>query len=143
MTRIPARVALLALTALLIGSLALACDDDDDSFAIQGRDFAFDGVPESVDAGTVTFTFENTGTEFHEMALFRLPEGMTLQEALELPEDDESVVPSGILFALPGDQGGGLTVDLKPGTYALVCFIENENSPHAFQRMVAEITVEG
>ncbi len=136
--RIPSRIALLALAALLIGSLALACGDDDDSaFAIQGRDFAFDGVPEKVDAGTATFTFENTGTEFHEMGLARLPEGMTLQEALEL----ESIVPSGILLAPPGERAGGLTVDLEPGSYVLFCFIENENGPHAFQGMVAQITV--
>ncbi len=113
------------------------------TIAITGLDFAFDGVPETVDAGLVTFTFENTGAEFHEMILARLPEGMTLEEALALPPDDESLLPIGVLFALPGVQGGSLTVDLEPGTYAFICFFENEQGPHAFQGMAAEFIVAG
>ena len=63
--------------------------------AITGRDFAFDGVPETVDAGPVTFTFENAGAEFHEMILARLPEGMTLEEALALPQTMRAFSRSG------------------------------------------------
>lgn len=147
-TRFPTRFLFIALLSLAVGSLALACDDDDDddasgtTYDVRGVDFGFEGAPSTLDTGTATFTFENAGAEFHEMALARLPDGLTIEQALELPEDDDSVLPDGILFAAPGTQGGALTVDLQAGTYALVCFIDNENGPHAFQGMVHEITVE-
>ena len=135
--------------AVLASVLAVACGDDGDGgaeatvLAVQGHDYRFAGLPESVEPGTYTFTFENAGSEFHEMTLVRLPEGMTIGEALQLPEEETFEVLGlvGIVFATPGELGAQLTVDLEPGTYAFVCFIENEQGPHAFQGMVAQLTV--
>ena len=138
---------LVGLAMLALTALASACDDgeDDDSsttVAVEGVDFAFDGVPATLPEGRVTLEFSNGGAEFHEMVLVRLPEGMTLEQAMELPEE-EAPPPIGIVFAQPGEQGAGLTATLEAGNYAMVCFIENEQGPHAFQGMVAELTIEG
>ena len=136
----------------LFASIALfgACDDDDDdasaAIALQGREFAFEGVPASLDAGEHSFSFENIGSEFHEVIVRKLPEGMTLEQALQLPEEEADEVLFGgvlaVLFAQPGQQGTAtVTATLTPGTYGLLCFIENEDGPHAIQGMFAEFAV--
>ena len=145
----PARA--LAIVPLLLGLAFLAaCDDDDDdasaAIALQGREFAVEGVPASLDAGEHTFSFENIGSEVHEMIVLKLPDGMTLEQALQLPEEEADEVLFGgivaILFAQPGQQGTAtVTATLTPGTYGLLCFIENANGPHAIQGMFAEFAV--
>ena len=143
----------LAVVLLLLGVAAFAaCGDDDDDddaaavIALEGLDFAFRGVPASLDSGDHTFSFENTGSEVHEAILLKLPEGMTLQQALELPEEEaDEILFSGvvaILFAQPGQSGTAtITASLTTGTYGFLCFIENENGPHAIQGMVASFDV--
>src|SRR5690606_30147136 len=39
---------------------------------VVGEDYAFEGIPETVPAGPTVVTFENTGTEMHEIALVRI-----------------------------------------------------------------------
>ena len=136
-----------ALGAAMLGG----CDDDEDgdggaaaaeTVAIEGREFAFDGVPGELERGSYTLTFENAGAELHELVLAPLPEGVSLLEALELP-GEEGPQPIGIVFAAPGTaSAGSLLVDFEPGRYALVCFIENGDGPHVFQGMQAEIVVD-
>ena len=141
--------ALVIVPLLLSLTLLGACDDDDDDedvVAIQGLDFAFEGVPANLDAGTQTFSFENIGSEFHELIVLKLPDGMTLQQVLELPEEESDALFNAgvlaVLFAEPGQTGAAtFTASLTSGTYGLLCFIENENGPHVFQGMAAELTV--
>ena len=144
-------VVLALLATFAVG--AAACDDDDDDddsateVAIRGIDFGFDGVPETLSAGTHRITFANDGAEVHEVVIFKLPDGMTLEQALELPEEEsdalfyEGVI--GVLFARPGEQSAGtLIAELTSGNYGLLCFVENANGPHAFQGMLAQLGVE-
>ena len=113
--------------------------------AIQGLEFAFEGVPTTLSAGTHAFSFENIGSELHEMIVFRLPDGMTLEQILELPEEESDELffsgVVGVVFARPGQQGASLTAALTTGSYALVCFVENANGPHVIQGMLAEFVV--
>ena len=138
----------------LLANIALfgACDDDDDSedaaavIAIQGREFAFEGVPATLAAGTHTFSFENIGSEVHELIVLKLPDGMALEQLLELPEEESDAFfyagVQTILFAQPGQVGTAtFTAALTPGTYGVLCFIENENEPHVIQGMLAELAV--
>jgi hypothetical protein len=117
-------------------------------------DYAFEGIPETVPAGAVSFEFANEGEEFHELQLARKNDGVTesAEELLQLPEEEamEKVTILGGTFAPPGESEYVVN-DLEAGDYIAVCFIpvgatpENEEGtgpPHFTQGMVAEFTVE-
>lgn len=90
-------------------------------------DFGYEGVPETIPAGTVGIRMENESSEEpHEMVLLRRNDGVseTFDELLELPEEDAmtKVTAVGHVFAPP--KGGGATyVDLEAGDYLAICFI--------------------
>jgi plastocyanin len=129
---------------------------------ITGVEYAFEGVPSSVDSGT-TFTFTNGGDEVHEMVLIRRNEGveLTFEELLELPEEEameQVTVLEPVLIAAPGeDADGEVTLD-EAGDYLMICFIPQgmrelpEGSfdpsavpagpPHFTAGMLAEFSVE-
>lgn len=142
-----------------------------DAVAITGIDYGFDGVPETVAAGT-ELTFANASdAEAHEMVVMRIDdaEERSVQELLELPEEEAGEVTTfeGVAVAMPGEEGvtpeGPVVLDV-PGRYVLLCFIptgadpavlqeaiESEATeppqmdggpPHFTQGMVAELTVE-
>lgn len=97
-------------------------------------DFAF-GLPENLD-GTVAVT--NAGEQPHEMLLFQLGEGVTLEEALASLEGPPPAdgpppaIPAGGMQALmPGDTGYLDLSALAPGTYGLVCFIPDPETGKA------------
>ena len=122
---------------------------------VSAVDYAFEGIPESLDAGPTSFEFTNDSEkEFHELVLFRKNDGVTesVAELLELPEEEamEKVTVKGGTFAAPGD-GDPLVVELDAGEYAAVCFVpvgateenqEGTGPPHFVQGMVHEFTVE-
>lgn len=93
---------------------------------VTGVDFAFEGIPAQVPAGPVSFEFTNEGEAAHEMAVFKLGEGVDMDELLARDEEptDEEAQEVGFTFAPPGEGGVYLNAeDLTPGTYAVVCFI--------------------
>lgn len=133
-------------------------------------DYAF-GTPETVPAGWVTFQMDNVGEESHEFVLGRLPEGKTLEdyrsdlvepvdsldqllaegdidsteygEALQraLPKWIDEIEGGGGGFLGPG-QAGRTTLDVKPGTYVISCWISSPNGRrHASQGMIQSLTV--
>lgn len=135
---------------------------DYQSVDIQAVEYAYDGVPQTVQAGTVGIDFSNAGAELHEMALFRLNDGVTesVEELLQMPEEKalKKVTEAGHAFAFPGT--ADITfIDLEPGNYAMACFVpvgttpdklealesgsEPGGPPHFTEGMFAEFTVEG
>lgn len=111
-----------------------------DTLEITGVDYAFEGVPETVEAGT-QLTFTNASdVEFHEMIMFRIPEGedRPLAELLALPDEEaEQAVgaPVGVAVAMPGEDGQVVEGELiaeEPGRYILLCFIPVGADPEAF-----------
>ena len=115
-------------------------------------DYSFEGVPESVPAGTVGFNVTNDGEELHEMILVRLkdPEAQ-VEELIRLPEKEvqKQIETVGFIFADPGATDAQ-AFDLDPGEYGYVCFIpvgttgeqEGDGPPHAFEGMFGQFTVE-
>lgn len=79
-------------------------------------------APESVPAGPVTFTVENTGTEEHEMVVMKTD---TAPDQLQpRAADPDKVEEEGMVDELEKFAEGltkTITLDLEAGKYALVC----------------------
>ena len=181
-----------AVAACLLALGLAACGDDDDTAtadetptteaaetpteeAPEGKiveitavDWAFEGVPESVEAGT-KLSLTNEGDEPHELVAIRIPDEETrpVSEIVALPEEELGAVfggepmPATVLLAATGttDTPGAVMGDgtlTEPGRYAIVCFLpvgaddsilesegppESDAPPHVSQGMFAELTV--
>jgi uncharacterized cupredoxin-like copper-binding protein len=112
-------------------------------------DFAFNLTTLSFPAGDVTFQATNNGQQMHEMGIVKLPEGVTLQQALEAESIEAIGGEDNIAFFEPIEPGAQATwtvTDLEPGRYGFACFIPDEDdpegTPHAFKGMVGEFRVE-
>ncbi|MDT0276961.1 hypothetical protein [Blastococcus goldschmidtiae] len=119
-----------------------------------GVDYEYEGLPDTVPAGTVAVTFNNEGEEVHEIGLVRINEGVTqsIEELLALPEEEAMSMATfvGVAFADPG-QSDTTFMEMEPGRYAAVCFVPEgtthidmpgEGAPHFTLGMVGEFTVE-
>ncbi len=111
-------------------------------------EYSFQGIPETLPAGPVSFEFANEGKEPHEFALFALNENVTepFAQILRLPERQAMTKgrPVGGTFAEPGGSEY-LVADLEPGRYGVACFVPvgggEEGPPHATRGMFDEFTV--
>lgn len=89
-------------------------------------DYAYEGLPATLEAGPTAFAFSNEGEEVHEMILFRLNDDTeeSVEELLQLPEEESQskIAFTGAAFGPPGAEDTAF-VDLEAGRYAVVCFI--------------------
>lgn len=112
---------------------------------VTGVDFAFEGIPAEIPAGPTSFEFTNEGESAHEMAVFKLGEGVVLDELLAAEEEpsESEAQEVGFTFAPPGEGGVYLNAeDLTAGTYAVVCFIPGpDGEPHYDLGMKTTFTV--
>jgi hypothetical protein len=116
--------------------------------AVDGVDYAFEGIPERIDAGRVAVRFTNRTEhdEPHELVLFRKNPGTTetAEELLSLPEEESmaKVTMAGVVFADQPNQESVAMFDLEPGSYVAVCFIPvgggEDGPPHFMSGMVSE-----
>lgn len=127
------------------GVLAVSgCSDalEPEDVAITGTDYAFEGVPERVAAGS-TLTFTNASdVEAHEVVAIRVPEDVELSvaELIALEETELDALlppepPAAVLIAGPGEDGFAVVGDgvlEEPGRYALVCFVPVGADPAVF-----------
>lgn len=112
-------------------------------------DYAFEDLPEQVDAGQVALRLDNQSeTEQHELVLMRRNDGVTagVDELMALPEDQlmSQLTMAGVVFADPGTSQVLLT-DLEPGSYIAVCMVptggQEQAEPHLAHGMVGELEV--
>src|SRR5688500_4348746 len=83
-------------------------------------DFAFEGAPETVEAGEATFALMNEGEVSHEMTIGLLPDGWTIEEvALGSGESGTKIV--GVVHPIAPGASGEVTMDLEPGRYGYIC----------------------
>lgn len=112
---------------------------------VTGVDFEFEGIPAELPAGPTSFEFTNEGEAAHEMAVFRLGDGVDLDELLTREEEpsEEEAEEVGFTFTEPGGDATYLNADeLEPGTYAVVCFIPGpEGKSHHELGMKTTFTV--
>jgi len=117
--------------------------------------------PSAVAPGLTTMQFINSGTEAHELGVWALQEGITVDDLIGILSEEEPTVAPGEPTPTAGEEGpppfisaGGVGAippggsaywiqNLEPGSYALICFVPDaEGTPHAFLGMVAGFTVE-
>lgn len=112
-------------------------------------EFAFQGIPETVAAGVVSFELTNKGTFDHVLELYRLNDGTTasgrelLSKGAPTKEDLAQLTDLGSAFAREGE-AGYVVRDLKPGRYIAACLIPLNTSPpstHASRGMLTEFSV--
>lgn len=110
-------------------------------------DFGF-GVPAFMPAGTQVWHLENIGDQWHEVAMFKAPEGInSTADILDAMAAGQTEEPEQAFFWAPMGAGtqAWVTIDLEPGTYALLCFLpdfEGDFSPHMEHGMIQVFTVE-
>jgi hypothetical protein len=106
-------------------------------------DYAFELDETSAPAGTIAFDVTNTGEYPHEIIIVGLPEGITVEDVFEDESLFEQVQFYGFTFSESGEDAPPLVlVDMEPGTYTLVCFIDvPEGVPHVMRGMILEFEV--
>lgn len=124
-----------------------------DEIKVTGVNYAYEGIPNTIKAGTVAFTFINEGDEMHELGIARINDGVQqpLEQLLALSEEQamQMVSFAGGAFATPGKSDTGF-LELKPGRYGAACFVptgskegqEGTGPPHFTHGMFAEFTVQ-
>lgn len=115
-----------ALPAVLCAGLA-ACGGSEGgrSVDVTAREYAFQGLPATLEPGDVTFSVDNMGSEVHELHLFKLDEDVsTVSELLGLSQDEaqDRMSSVGMAVADPGETES-FDAELSAGRYAAVCLI--------------------
>ena len=109
------------------------------------KDFAFAG-PSEIPAGLTTFDVVNDGPGLHHLQLVRLDSGRTmadLEAALKHPGPPTrwAVFVGGPNAPSPG-RTGNATLEMTPGTYAILCMVDVPGGvPHFARGMVHALTV--
>ncbi len=112
---------------------------------VRARDFAFD-APAEISAGRVTFKLVNEGPDLHHVQLIRFTDGKSLadlQQALKTPGPFPSwAKEAGGPNAVDPGHEGTATLDLEPGEYAIVCFVDTpDHVPHMMKGMTHALRV--
>lgn len=110
-------------------------------------EFAFNLTQLSYPAGDVAFQARNDGQQPHEMGIAKVPEGISLEELLQVDLAEVDAEEIAFFFPIePGTEATWTVLDLEPGRYAYACFVPDANdpegTPHALKGMVGEFTVE-
>ncbi len=138
-----AGVAGLALAALLLGACAAAAEPT--TVEVTAVDYAYEGLPDSVAAGSTIVLTNTSNVELHEFVAIRLPDDETRSVA-DLVADPEALVAlfpnvATVVIAPPGEEGfavEGTGVLTEPGRYAIICAIPTGADPQAYMAAAAE-----
>lgn len=113
---------------------------------IVATDYEWSGLPDELPAGTYPMSFMNNGAEAHEIAIFRNPSRLALEEIHQLGPVGmkESVEMVGMLISGAGTPAAEeITITLTPGEYEVVCFIPaaSDMQPHFAHGMHRKLVV--
>lgn len=105
---------------------------DSETVEVTAINYEFEGLPDTVEAGTTFEMTNDSEDEAHEMVAILLPEDETrsVEELLALPEEElgelAQIEPSFVLMAGPGEEAEAVLGDgtlTEPGRYLFACFI--------------------
>jgi len=120
----------------------------DQTLEFVAQEYSFEG-PTVADAGMTEMVLTNEGAEEHQLALFRMNEGVdagTVLGALGAAGHLEAARELGTWIAGPNLASANATesvvIDLEPGRYIVGCVIPApDGQPHAMKGMLSELTV--
>ena len=106
-------------------------------------------LPSSISAGKTAFKLTNHGNELHVLGISQIKAGHTFQELQQFvttSNDDpnqKGLTEDVAVGAFTAPDGSNfVNADLKPGTYAVFCFISaQDGTPHYKKGMLAQFTV--
>jgi hypothetical protein len=124
--------------------------DDDvsgDDATVSAFEYGFDA--EELSGGRTEIAFENTGDEPHHLIASPLVGQSTADDVERFFKTEKGKPPlrekgTQSTAVIEGGEDQLVTIDLKPGRYALYCFISDREGgpPHALKGMVDEVEVE-
>ena len=116
------------------------------SSRIEATEYEFDS--RGLTSGRNRVRYDNAGREPHFVEGLRLKPGKTIADVRNFIRDEkgeEPITESGMFVSAVTDGGVSQTLelDLRPGKYALICFVPDRKGgpPHAVKGMVSEATV--
>ncbi len=123
--------------AVLAGILLVACGDDDDEEGGGGnvvnvtlQEYSVNPDTNSADAGEITFNVENKGPdEVHEFVIIKTdlkPDALPTNDDGSANEDAPGLEKIDEIEDIAVGDTPSLTVDLKAGSYVLICNIVEE-----------------
>lgn len=103
-------------------------------------------MADTVPAGATTFRLATTGQEMHHVQLVRLDDGHTMEELMTAmqggPEPAWAHFVGGPNAPAPNATTSSVTLDLTPGTYAVLCMIPSpDGAPHVAKGMSKRLVV--
>ena len=114
---------------------------------VTAREYSF--AAEGLSAGETEIRFDNDGAQPHHLIAARLREGSTIDDARNAILNNRGPNPftdeeGGETTVVEGGEGQVVTFDLKPGNYALLCFVADREGgpPHAVKGMISPATVD-
>ncbi|HEY5815197.1 MAG TPA: hypothetical protein VIS95_02535 [Solirubrobacterales bacterium] len=122
-------------------------DEVEGDARVTAVEYAFEA--EELPSGEVEIDFENAGDEPHHLIAAPLKGDATAADVEQAIKSEKGQPPieedeTRNTAVLEGGEGQAVTLDLKPGRYALLCFISDRQGgpPHALKGMVDEVEVE-
>ena len=109
------------------------------------RDYSFE-FDQPITSRVKTIRVENAAQQSHEALLVALEEGKSVSDLLAWLEHEQGPPPGrplGGTTAFAQGEVNIINVDIKPGKYALICFVPDatDGQPHIAHGMVREFTV--
>lgn len=106
------------------------------------REYSFEH-PRAVSPGRLVFRARNVGRLAHQFVLVALPEDLPVNMAEQVLDPAPRAFPTVVSTGAQPGRTTVLAVDLRPGRYGLVCFIEDaDGRQHAKKGMASEFRVE-
>ncbi len=103
---------------------------------VTATEYAFEGIGETVPAGTTVINVDNQGAEFHEVVVMQIADGeeRPVTELLALPDEEAMAVVTNKAFVFgPPETATYVTAELDPGRYVAICFVPVGATPEAME----------
>lgn len=110
---------------------------------VTGVDYAFQGIPQTIQGGVVSFEFAVAADakEVHELVIVRKNPGVTesFEQLLQLPEEQAMAKTTSVggVEPLPPGEDGYSVAKLEPGQYLAACFLPVGATPALFEQVEA------
>ncbi|HEU4945392.1 MAG TPA: hypothetical protein VFT10_09560 [Solirubrobacterales bacterium] len=134
-----------------VASTEVSGDESDEGLEADGTISAleYDFESDGVSSDQTEVLFENKGSQPHHIVYSPLKDGTTTEDVEEFFENEKGPFPlnekaTKNTAVIEGGESQLVALDLKPGRYALLCFISDRQGgpPHAVKGMVDEVEVE-